>query len=67
MAEGFLRAICGDTFEVQSAGLEAGQLNPVAVESMREIGIDISGHTAKPLFDLIKAGTTFQLGYHRLR
>jgi len=60
MAEGFLRAACGDTFEVHSAGLESGQLNPLAVESMREAGIDISGHTAKPLSDYTKAGTSFR-------
>ena len=34
--------ICGNDFEAQSAGLEPGTLNPLAVEAMREVGIDIS-------------------------
>jgi predicted protein tyrosine phosphatase len=41
MAEAFLKEICGDHFEAHSAGLEPGKLNPLAVEAMREIGIDI--------------------------
>ena len=42
MAEAWLNYICGDTFEAESAGLEPGTLNPLAVEVMREVGIDIS-------------------------
>src|SRR5882724_4020691 len=42
MAEAFLKEICNDYFEAHSAGLEAGKLNPLAIEAMREIGIDIS-------------------------
>jgi arsenate reductase len=46
MAAGWLRHLAGDTVEVRSAGSEpAGQLNPVAVEAMREVGIDITGQT----------------------
>jgi arsenate reductase len=55
MAEGFLRAKCGEFFDAHSAGLEAGQLNPLAVESMQEVGVDISGHKAKPLFAFTNA------------
>jgi thioredoxin type arsenate reductase len=47
MAEGFLKALGGDRYEVQSAGLEAHGLNPRAVQVMREAGVDISGHTSK--------------------
>jgi arsenate reductase (thioredoxin) len=47
MAEGFLRHSAGNTFDVFSAGTHPGQLNPLAVEVMSEIGIDISGHTSK--------------------
>lgn len=43
MAEAFLRQLGGEDFEVESAGLEPTGLNPLAVEVMREIGIDISG------------------------
>jgi arsenate reductase len=50
MAEGLLRAKAGDKFEVQSAGTEpAVAVNPRAIEAMREIGIDISGHRPKNL------------------
>ncbi|MGH2377968.1 MAG: arsenate reductase ArsC [Candidatus Limnocylindria bacterium] len=47
MAEGLLRHIAGDRFEVASAGIEAGSVRPEAVEVMREIGIDISHHRSK--------------------
>jgi arsenate reductase len=59
MAEAFLNQICGNTFEVHSAGLEPGKLNPIVVEAMQEIGIDISGKKTKGVFDYIKAGTMF--------
>lgn len=59
MAEAFLNQICGDEFEAQSAGLEAGKLNPVVVEAMREVGIDISGNRTKEVFDFIKRGELF--------
>lgn len=42
MAEAFLNKLGGDRFQAESAGLEPGALNPLAVEVMREIGIDIS-------------------------
>jgi arsenate reductase len=44
-AEAFLNQICPDEFEAQSAGIEPGKLNPIVVEAMQEIGIDISGNT----------------------
>ena len=48
MAEGLLRARAGDRFEVVSAGTEpAARVHPMAVEVMREIGLDISGATPK--------------------
>ncbi|MGY4769630.1 arsenate reductase ArsC [Kribbella sp. CWNU-51] len=44
MAAGWLRHLAGDRIEVRSAGSEpASQINPVAVEAMREVGIDITG------------------------
>jgi len=42
MAEAFLNSLAGHTYEAMSAGLEPGEINPLAVEAMREIGIDIS-------------------------
>jgi arsenate reductase len=59
MAEAFLKAECGEEFEVCSAGLEPGRLNPVVVEAMREIGIDISGNQTKAVSEMIKSGKTF--------
>ena len=47
MAEGFLRTLAGDCFEVTSAGTTPTKLNPDAVRVMDEIGIDISGQYAK--------------------
>jgi arsenate reductase len=50
MAAGWLRHLAGDAVEVRSAGSEpAGQINPVAAEAMREVGIDITGETPKKL------------------
>ncbi len=59
MAEAFLNKICGDSFEAHSAGIEPGKLNPVVVEAMREVGIDISGNKTKGVFDMIKSGRIF--------
>ena len=50
MAAGFLRHIAGDRIEVRSAGsLPAEHINPVAVEAMRELDIDITAETPKVL------------------
>lgn len=47
MAEGLLRHDGGGRFEVESAGVNPSRVRPEAVEAMREIGIDISGHRSK--------------------
>lgn len=50
MAAGFLRDIAGDRIEVRSAGsLPAEQINPIAVEAMGELGIDITAESPKVL------------------
>ncbi len=49
MAEGLLRHLAGDRFEVMSAGTEATHIRPQAVRAMDELGIDISAHESKPL------------------
>lgn len=59
MAEAFLNHLAGDRFEAVSAGLEPGTLNPLAVEVMKEIGIDISSKKTKSVFDLFKKGELF--------
>lgn len=60
IAEAYLKQIAGDRFEVESAGLEPGKLNPLAVKAMREAGIDISRNTTQSVFDLFKSGKRFQ-------
>jgi arsenate reductase len=47
MAEGILRHLMGDKFEVESAGTRPSVVNPAAIKVMAEIGIDISGHRSK--------------------
>lgn len=47
MAEGILRQINGENYDVESAGLEPSHVRPEAIRAMREIGIDISGHRSK--------------------
>lgn len=59
MAEAWLNHLCGDFFEVQSAGLEPGVLNPLVVEVMKEVGIDISHKKTQAVFDLFKKGSLF--------
>ena len=59
MAEAFLNHVCGDDFEAHSAGLEPGRLNPIVVEAMQEVGIDISRNKTKAVFDAFKSGLLF--------
>ena len=47
MAEAFLRKYAGDRFEAHSAGLEPKGLNPLTVQVMDEVGLDISGYKSK--------------------
>ncbi len=49
MAEGVLRDLAGDRFEVHSAGTEATHVRPLAVRAMDEIGVDISEQESKTL------------------
>ena len=49
MAEGLLRLLAGDRFEVASAGTEATSVRPEAIEAMAELGVDISGQSSKTL------------------
>jgi arsenate reductase (thioredoxin) len=57
MAEGLLRALYGDRYEVWSAGLKPGPIAPLAIRVMAEIGIDISRNSSKSLETLV--GTKF--------
>lgn len=60
MAEALLRHLGGDRFEVESAGFEPGTLNPVVVEALKDIGIDISNAKTKSVFELYKQGRSYQ-------
>lgn len=54
MAEGVLRAVAGDAVEVHSAGSKpAGYVHPKAIQVMREIGIDLSGHMSKHMNEFL--------------
>ena len=54
MAEGVLRGVAGEWLEVQSAGSKpAGYVHPLAIQVMREIGIDISAHHSKHLNEFL--------------
>ena len=55
LAEGILREAAGDTLNVQSAGSKpAGYVHPLAIQVMKEIGIDISDHRSKHLDEFLK-------------
>ncbi len=59
MAEGFLQAYGNDVYEAHSAGTKPSMLNPLAVEVMREIGIDISRQRSKNATEYL--GTHFPI------
>ena len=59
MAAALLDKMCGEFFETQSAGLDAGILNPLAVQALNEIGIDISQNKTQRVFDVWTSGQLF--------
>ena len=59
IAEAFLNTLAGDRFQAESAGMERGVLNPLAVEVMKEVGIDISQNKTKSVFEKYKKGELF--------
>jgi arsenate reductase len=55
LAEGILRAAAGDLLNVQSAGSKpAGHVHPLAIQVMKEIGVDISAHHSKHMNDFLQ-------------
>lgn len=59
MAEGILRNAAGDLLEVHSAGSKpAGYVHPKAIEALKEIGIDISGHHSKHMNEFLNGNVT---------
>jgi len=61
IAEAFLKALAPERFEVKSAGVAPGTLNPLAVKVMEEAGIDISGNKTKSVDDLFAGGERFDI------
>jgi arsenate reductase len=59
MAAALLNDTCGEFFEAQSAGLEPGTINPLAVAVLREIGIDMSKNKTQRVFDVWTSGQIF--------
>lgn len=59
MAEAFVKAMAGDRFHVESAGLTPGTINPIVVDAMHEVGIDISKNKTSSVFDCYKSGKLF--------
>ncbi len=53
MAEGLMRSMGGDKFDVESAGTVASFVRPQAIAAMAEIGIDITGHRSKCLDEFL--------------
>ena len=60
MAAALLNEACGEFFEVHSAGLEPGTINPLATEALQEVGIDISKNATQRVFDVWISGQIFQ-------
>ncbi|MEN9819756.1 MAG: hypothetical protein RL379_534 [Bacillota bacterium] len=61
MAEAILNRLGNHMFVAESAGLEAGKLNPIAVKAMAEIGYDISKNKTKDVFDFFKQGKRYEI------
>jgi arsenate reductase len=60
MAEAFMRRVAGDVFDVSSAGIEPGVLNPDVVQAMAEIGYDISRARTKSIAEGEIAGNEYR-------
>jgi len=61
MAEALLNHMCPEFFEAESAGLRPGKLNPLAVEVLREVGIDIRHKKPRSTADAFMSGRLFSM------
>jgi arsenate reductase (thioredoxin) len=59
MAAAWINHLYGDRIEAESAGLQPGVLNPLAVQVMGEVGIDISGAGTRDVFEILRSGHPF--------
>ena len=62
MAEGFLRSLAGDLIEPVSAAVEPAPLNPLAIDAMKEVGIDISDQQARDVPAALKDHYAYVVG-----
>jgi len=62
MAEGFLRTLAGNGMQPVSAAVEPAPLDPLAVDAMKEIGIDISGQEAKDVQTALRERFAYVVG-----
>ncbi len=60
MAEAWLNYTCGEFFEAQSAGLEPGTINPLVVQAMKEVGLDLSQKQTRAVLDVWNSSQLFQ-------
>ena len=60
MAAALMNKTCGEFFDAQSAGVKPGTLNPLVVEVLNELGIDISKNKTQRVFDVWKSAQIFQ-------
>jgi len=61
MAEGWAKALKSDVIDAYSAGVSPHGMNKLAIESMREVGVDITSHHSKHLNELLDAGVVFDV------
>ena len=59
MAEAFLGELAGDRYQPESAGLEPGKLNPLILEVMQEVGLDLSRQETHSVFQYLKEGRSY--------
>src|SRR4051812_42434323 len=60
MAAALTNMLCGSFFEAESAGLEPRTLNPVVIQVLNEVGIDISSNLTRSIFDVCKLETSYR-------
>src|SRR5215469_14626979 len=62
MAEGFVRALAGETIEPMSAAVEPAALDPLAVDAKKEVGIDISAQKARDVRTALQESFAYVVG-----
>lgn len=61
MAEAYLKMLAGNRFEVESAGLEPGTINPYVVEVMKEEGVDLTNKQTNSAFEFLKEERSYDI------